>query len=113
VAAAGGRVGWAFRQNRSNRFQNARQIPIDIAIPKSQHAEAFRRKLVVTANIARMVLIEIVLTAINLDDEMMFHANEIDDVSLAWRLPAEVEPARPPRAEVNPELHLLGRHGFS
>jgi hypothetical protein len=37
------------------------------------------------------MLIEIVLTAINLDDELMLHADKIDDVTFAWRLTPEVK----------------------
>jgi hypothetical protein len=37
--------------------------------------------------------IEIVLAAIDLDDKAVFHADEIDDVTLAWRLTAKMKSA--------------------
>ncbi|MEA2981855.1 MAG: hypothetical protein QOF09_3678 [Alphaproteobacteria bacterium] len=57
-----------------------------------------------------MMLIEIVLPAVDLDDEAMLHANEVDDVAFAGRLAAEMKSALPPGSEMNPKLHLLGRH---
>lgn len=43
-----------------------------------------------------MVLIEIVLSAINLDDETVFDADKIDDVTFAGRLTPEMKSALAP-----------------
>jgi hypothetical protein len=48
------------------------------------------------SHIPNVMLIEIMLTAINLDGEMMFHADKIHDVTFARRLTPEVKSALAP-----------------
>ena len=57
--------------------------------------------------------IEVVLTAIDLNDEPVLHTDKIDNVPVPRRLTAEMKATLFPRAEMNPKLHLLGCHGFS
>jgi hypothetical protein len=45
---------------------------------------------------------EIVLTAIDLDDETVLQTNEVNNVAVARRLPAEVEALLSPRPQMNP-----------
>jgi hypothetical protein len=57
-----------------------------------------------------VMLIEIVLAAVDLDNEMMLHADKIDNVTFARRLTPEVKSALAPCSQVNPKFHLLRRH---
>ena len=109
MAAEGGRVGW-LSQYSVYRFQHTGEITVDVAVPEPQSAKARPRELAVAGLIASLMRIEIVLTAVDLDDELMLQTNEVDNESLARRLSAKVIAARSPRAEVNPNFHLLWSH---
>jgi hypothetical protein len=97
VAAAGGRVGNAAAQSSVDRFQDALQVSIYITVPKTQNPKSIRKKFRVTPHIALPVFLKIVLATIDLNDEPMLHADEIDDDLLARRLPSEMIPAFSPR----------------
>jgi hypothetical protein len=95
VAAAGGRVGW-LAQSEIDRFQHPYEIAIDLAIPESKNAKAGVGQCAVTIIIARLMVVEIVLAAVDLDNEAMCETDKIHDETLARRLSAEVIAARPP-----------------
>jgi hypothetical protein len=101
VAAEGGRVG-VIVQRLVDRLQHSRKITINVVIPETKDTEAFGGKGFIPPRVPRLMRIEIILAAIDLEDEPMLQANEIHDVALARRLPAEVIPAFPPRPKVNP-----------
>jgi hypothetical protein len=54
--------------------------------------------------------IEVMLTAVDLDDEVVFETDEIYDIAIARGLTAEVESLFSPCAQMNPQLHLLRGH---
>jgi hypothetical protein len=54
-----------------------------------------------------------VLTAVEFDDEAMFQADEVEDVTATRCLTPEVKTAAAPFTEVNPQLDLLRREGLA
>src|SRR3569833_2496282 len=56
------------------------------------------------------MIICIVLSAIDFDDDAMFETGEVDDGAALRYLAPKMIAAIAPRPEVNPELHLLGGH---
>ena len=64
----------------------------------------------VAHSISQGVIIEIVLAAIHLDDQLLLQANEVDDETLARRLAAEMKAALAPRAQMNPQFDFLRGH---
>ena len=70
-------------QRRVYCLEDTDQIPIDLVIPKSQHAKSVAHEMPVALAIARGVIIEIVLTAIDFDHQLMLQANKIDDEAVA------------------------------
>jgi hypothetical protein len=55
-------------QRLVDKRQHALQIAIDFIVPEAQYPETFARQATVTLRIAPDMRIEIVLTAIDLDD---------------------------------------------
>ncbi len=89
MAAKGGRVGRSLGQCGVNSLQNAKQISIDIAIPKAEHARAFMCKIVIPIFVVRTMGIEIVLTAIELNDKPIFQTHKIDNKAMSAALAVE------------------------
>jgi hypothetical protein len=85
------------------------KIVVDLVIPKSQHSETAAFKTIVAHPIASRVVIEIMLTAINLNDEAMSHAHEVDNRAAARRLATKMKSTLAPGAKMHPELDLLRR----
>jgi hypothetical protein len=110
VVAEGDRVGLLRLQRRVDRFQNAGQVLIDLVVPKSQYAKTIPHEMPVTHSIARGVMIEIVLAAVDFHDELLLQANEVDDEAVARRLAAEMKAALAPRAQMDPEFDFLPGH---
>ena len=108
-----GRVGGIRPKLLVDRLQYADQVHIDFIIPKSQHFEAGMREIRIASPIPIRMCIEVMLTAVQLDDEVLSQAHEINDVIFAWRLTSEMEAPRFPRSQVNPQFHLLWRHRFA
>jgi hypothetical protein len=96
-----------------NCRKHAFQVPIHFVVPEAKDPIFHSHKEFVTDSITPRMDIEIVLSAVNLDDEVMLGANEVHDVGAEWRLPSEMEAAILPGAKVNPELHLLSRHSLA
>jgi hypothetical protein len=95
VAAAGGRVGCT-SQRLIDRFQYAREIAIDVAVPKSQNAKAGLLERVVAGRITQLVRIDVVLAAVDFDNQLVFHADEVHDKAFTRRLSAKVKAALSP-----------------
>ena len=93
-----------------NRFQHSIQISIDVVVPESQRAKIPTRKTRIAFDVTAVVAVKIVLTAVYLDNEALAHADKINDVTLAWRLPTKVEATLSPRTKMNPQFHFLWRH---
>ena len=89
-------MGSAAAQGSVDDFQDTAEIVIDIAVPKTKNAKAVGNESGIAPHVAPLMVIMIVLTAIHLDDQMMPHANEVNDDLLARRLTAEMIPASAP-----------------
>jgi hypothetical protein len=62
-----------------DKRHHALQIAIDFIVPEAQHSETFARQATVMLHIAPDMRIEIVLTAIDLDDEPVSETDEVYD----------------------------------
>src|SRR5664279_846997 len=109
AAAEGGRVGVTRHQRSIDSFQDAVQVGINIAVPKAKHAKAGKCQRLVAFFVFGGMSIQIMLTAVDLYNKSVFHTDEVENVSLAWRLAAEMEPTFTPGAKVIPDFHLLRR----
>jgi hypothetical protein len=94
VDAEGGRVGVAQRLFDPREYPL--QIVINVVVPKTQYFEPLIGKMTVPLRIAACMHIEVMLTAINLDDEAQSETDEIEYVTLARSLATEVESSIPP-----------------
>jgi hypothetical protein len=65
-----------------NQREHALKISIDVVIPEAQHPETLVSKVPVALDIPPSMLIEVVLTTIDLDDETVLEADEIDNVTV-------------------------------
>lgn len=61
----------------------------------------------IALGITACMRIEVMLTAIDLDDKAMLEADEVDDEVVARRLPAKMEAAFFPGPEMHPQLYFL------
>ena len=113
MVAEGDRVGVLRLQRGIDRFQHADQVLIDVAIPKSQHAKPVADEMPIAQSISRGVIIEIVLAAVDFDNQLLLQANEVDDEAVARRLAAEMKAALTPRAQMNPQFDFLWGHRFA
>jgi len=52
------------------------QIPIDFIVPETQYPETLAGKVIVTPCIAPGMRVEVMLTAVDLDDEAVFETDE-------------------------------------
>ena len=111
MAAAGGRVG--VMQRVVDLSQYALKIAINVVVPESQNSKPSIRQAIIAQCVAARVGIEVMLASIDFDDEASLDANEIDDVAIARSLATEVESLASPRAQMNPQLHLLRGHVFA
>jgi hypothetical protein len=84
-------AGWGVAQRIVDQRQHAVQIPIDFIVPETQYPEALDDKVMVPPRITPGMCIEVMLTAVDLDDEAVFETDEIYDISIAWGLAAEVK----------------------
>src|SRR4051794_36544671 len=80
-------AGWGVAQ----RIASARRTNYDrFRCSETQYPEALNDKVIVPPRITPGVCIEVMLTAVDLDNEAVFETNEIYDISIAWGLAAEV-----------------------
>ncbi len=106
-------AGWGIAQRVIDQSQHALEIPIDFIVPETQYPEALADKMFVALRVAPRMRIEIMLTAVDLDDEALLETDEIDDIVIARSLAAEVESPFSPGAQVNPQFHLLRGQSFA
>ena len=64
----------------------------------------------VAYSISRGVIVEIVLAAIDFDDQLLLQANEVDNEAIARRLAPEMKAALAPGAQMNPQFDFLPGH---
>jgi hypothetical protein len=71
-------------------------------VPESQRSETFFRKLIIAFGIKPRVRIQIMLSAIDFDDQTMLEADEINDVARSRRLAPEMESPLAPFTQMDP-----------
>jgi hypothetical protein len=86
------REGGRLTSGVQNRFENAYGICQNVRIPKTQNAITFGREPSVALNVSDRIG---VLPAIELDDETMLLANEVDDKRPNRRLPSKAQAHQP------------------
>jgi hypothetical protein len=64
-----------------DRLKNSVQVPIDVAVPKTKNFESLIRKASVACAVQLCVGIDIVLAAINLDNQSMAEAYKIENIA--------------------------------
>jgi hypothetical protein len=90
-------AGWGrLTQCSVDNFKNAFEVLIDFAVPKTQYAETRVAEMTITKTVAPGVVVQIVLTSIDLDNEPMLQACEVHDVaafrSLTTKMKATAAP---------------------
>src|SRR5262249_24846095 len=100
-------TGWGHSQRIIDYRQHSLEIPIDIVVPEAQHRKPKPGEVMIAFHIALCMRVKIVLTAVDLDDEKMFEADEVDDEILKRGRATEGESRAPPRSKVNPHFPLL------
>ena len=86
------------------------EVFVDLGIPEAQCAKTLRGEMRVALGVMREAGCFTVLTAVDLDDEPMFEADEVENIALERRLSAEVETLGTQPAQMHPQLHLLRGH---
>jgi hypothetical protein len=69
---------------------------VDIVVPEAKHSESAAFEPLIAQSIALRMLSEIMLAAVDFNDEAMPQADKIHDGSTTRRLAAEVKSALPP-----------------
>lgn len=89
-------MGLASAQFCVDRLQHTVEIAVDIAVPEPEDSKTIVRKARIAFRVSYSMFIEVVLPAIEFDDEPVLHAHKVDDESFARRLPSEVKSALSP-----------------
>ena len=77
-------AGWGGLAKRFvDRCQHAVQIPVDIVVPETQHAEAAVREISVSPGILCGMPVKRMLATVDFYHQPMSHAREVDNVSFA------------------------------
>jgi hypothetical protein len=93
-----------------DRVHHAVQITVDLVVPEPKRAKAAIIEKAVAPCVLSGARIEAVLRAVDLDDEPVTQTDEIEDLTPAWRLTAEVVPVRTQLTQAQPKLDLLRGH---
>jgi hypothetical protein len=72
---------------------NAFQIAIDVIIPEPQHSETLFVKVTIALRVTSGVGVEVMLTAVDLDQHSVLETDKIYNVAVARSLAAEVKSA--------------------
>jgi hypothetical protein len=89
-------AGWGIPQRLVDQRKYAFHILINFIVPKAQYPKSATHKMLVTLGVASCVRIEIMLAAVYFDNESLFEADKIEDVSISRGLPAKMEPTLSP-----------------
>ncbi len=72
------------------------KVLVYIVILEPKDLESIPHKMRITSAVPPCMIVEIVLTTVDFDDETLPQTNEINNISIAWRLPAEMIATRLP-----------------
>ncbi len=100
-------------QSSDDHIHHRLQLPIHLMIPEPQHAKSFAAQKRIPHIIPARRVIEIMLTAIDLDHEVITKRHEVHDDMPDRRLPPEVKAERLEVAQLDPQLCFLRRQVFA
>ena len=100
-------------QSIENCLDDAVDIGIDIGIPKPDDPKSQTHQRGITQGILRCVSGKTVLAAVDLDNQSMLEAQEIDDVTTDGCLSTKMKTHAPQATESNPHPDLLTGHRLS
>jgi len=89
-------AGWGTAQRFIDHCKYAFEISIDVVVPEPQYPEALTHQAQIALRITLRMDIEVVLAAVELDDETMFQASKIDDKIIARSLTPKMKAALAP-----------------
>jgi len=92
------------------RIEHEGKTGVDLRIPEAQDAEPCLIQACVAQPITDRAPMPGVISTVQFNDNPSLQANEVDDVSRSWSLSSKLKSTSFPRAQMDPELHLLGRH---
>jgi hypothetical protein len=84
-------TGWGLPQRLVDKGQHALQIAVDFVVPEPQNSKAFTGKVIVSLRVALGMGVEIMLAAVDLDDEAVFETDEVYNIVITRGLSAEVK----------------------
>jgi len=87
-------VGVIKSECRADYVYDALCVSIDIVVPESKYIEALRAQIAVACLIDAATCVEVMLPAVDLDDEPRRVAGEVDDEMVDRYLSAEMEAVR-------------------
>jgi len=97
-----------------DRLDHSVDIRIDLGVGKSQRSEALPLEVSVALTITRCDFVKPVLCAINLDNQSVAQADEIENVAITRRLPAEMDAMVATKIpEAKPQPRFLRRQRFT
>ncbi|HEY3798702.1 MAG TPA: hypothetical protein VGL58_10150 [Caulobacteraceae bacterium] len=100
-------------QRITDSLHHSVEICMDLAVPESQRTEAGPAQDRIAHGVVVGLSVFSVLAAIDLDDQALAVADEVQIEALERRLAAEVEALRPQHPKLEPETRFLRRHGFA
>jgi len=111
--ACPGAAGWGIAQSVINHGQDTLEISIDLVVPEPQCPEPIAGKVSVAGSIPSGMRIEVVLAAVDFNNEPVLETHEVDDMTIARSLSAKMETLFSPGAQIDPQLHLLRGHSLA
>ncbi len=95
------------------RVEHTSEVAIDLVVPEPENTIALGLQPTIPLDVTRDVLVKAVVSAIELDNQVVLHAGEVDDEAVERRLTSKVIPTLLQFAQVRPELHLLWGHALA
>jgi hypothetical protein len=92
-----------------HRFRNGLPFLEDFVVPIPKDSEALRSQPVIASFVVSALGFRVVMAAVQLNDQALFQANEIDDVVARRELPAELEVLESAAAKLSPQKRLRFR----
>jgi hypothetical protein len=89
-------AGWGLAQRLIDCCENLFEVLIDLVVPESQHAKSLPRKAAVASSVPLRMIIQVVLSAIDFDNEPMLQADEVDNETIPGSLTSEMKTAFAP-----------------
>jgi hypothetical protein len=100
-------------ERTQNAFHHAREIGINVRIPKSENSETLRLQKSVASLIGSSTRRHSVLTTICFDNELGSERNEVDDVAADGCLSPEMKAETFQFAQLHPQFDFLRRETFA